>query len=166
MGQLAPTVSATLRDAHCRQDEGWPQVSPHPKPMIERLLPKLKARMLTDGTRKRASRRGVRRDGLGVPERLGPVAILIVEARRAIAFDGTIMQVERRLPAATGDPHADVVLMRAYEGQDGRQLPYVRAIQVRSLERLIAGGRIGVAGHEHDPDRDVEDTRECRSAPQ
>ena len=109
------------------------------KPIVERLHARMRRALALHG----ADRRATGRDRGNVEQlaRIHPVTRMIVESREAFEVEGEILQVERRLPSKAGI-RFDVLLVRSYAPPRWARNPYLRAMQVGTLERLVGEDRV------------------------
>lgn len=71
-------------------------------------------------------------------------AALIVEQRLSFTVGDEIMKVERRLPAARIGLLGDLLFVACYKQATMRRTPFVKAIQIETLEQMIRDGAASV----------------------
>mgnify|MGYP005987615507 CR=1 FL=1 len=109
------------------------------KPIVERLHPYLRSRFISKITCSHPSGRPARVSASRFP--INSVSRRIIEGRTSFELDGDILKVERFLPSRSGG-HCDVVLLRSYAPSGHPSGPFVRALQIRTIEALAEMGRI------------------------
>ena len=109
---------------------------PSAKPIVEQLFSIAKRKMVARSGGLGSLRRDFRRFVPRAVRSVDPIVRMITETREVFEVDGDFMQVEHRLPSARG-PHHDVVLVRSYEAPTWKRNPYLQAIQVQALERMV-----------------------------